>query len=215
MIILECEQGSPEWFQARAGCITASNFAECRKKLKSGVNEGDHTGKAKEYAFRLAIERISGELLSEDKFDTFEMRRGRELEPDARLAHEMKRGIMVDQTGIALTDDRIFGASVDGLIDDDGCSEYKCFIGPSSLMPILLDNDLSSTTDQVQGQMWITGRKWSDFVLYCPALKSIGRDLTIITIERDDDYIEELEADMLEFNTLVGEYQAKLMQKGL
>ena len=82
-------------------------------------------------------------------------------------------------------------------------------------MPILLDNDLSATVDQVQGQMWITGRKWSDFVLYCPALKAIGRDLTIITVQRDDDYIEELEADMLGFNTLVGEYQAKLMEKGL
>ena len=24
MILIECEQGSPEWHQARAGCITAS-----------------------------------------------------------------------------------------------------------------------------------------------------------------------------------------------
>lgn len=213
MIVLECEQGSPEWFQARSGVITASNFEECRKKLKSGANKGQHTSKAKEYAFRLAVERISGELLSEDKFDTFEMRRGRDLEPEARLAHEASRGIMVDQTGIALTDDRIFGASVDGLIDEDGCSEYKCFIGPSSLMPILLDNDLSATRDQVQGQMWITGRKWSDFVLYCPALKAIGRDLTIITVDRNDDYIEELEKDMLEFNELVNQYKEKLITK--
>lgn len=214
MIIIECEQGSPEWFEARAGVITASNFEECRKRLKSGPNKGEHTSAAKQYAFRLAIERISGELLSEDKFDTFEMRRGRELEPAARLAHEMVKGIMVDQTGIALTDDRRFGASVDGLIDEDGCSEYKCFIGPSSLMPILLDNDMNSVKDQVQGQMWITGRKWSDFVLYCPALKSIGRDLTIITVERDDDYIEQLEADLLAFDKLVCEYQEKLMTTG-
>lgn len=252
MIIIECEQGSEEWFKARAGVITASNFEECRKRVGglnlqqrayvdsilsgcsieeamslakyknepkadvvrralNGERVGDFSDKAKEYAFRLAIERISGELLSEDKFDTFEMRRGRQLEPEARLAHEMKKGILVEQTGIALTDDRLFGASVDGLIDDDGSSEYKCFIGPSSLMPILLDEDLSKTKDQVQGQLWITGRKWSDFVLYCPALKSIGKELTIITVERDDDYIEALEADMLAFNDLVESYREKLI----
>lgn len=210
MIIIECEQGSPEWHKARAGIITASMFAECCKRLKSGASKGDFTKAAKEYAFRLAIERISGELLSEDKFDTFEMRRGRELEPEARLKHEQARGFLVDQTGIALTDDGKYGASVDGLIGDDGTSEYKCFIGPSSLMPILLNGDTSSVAEQVQGQLWVTGRKWCDFVLYCPALKSIGRDVIIKRIERDDDYIESLESNLIEFDNLVEEYKQKL-----
>ena len=74
-------------------------------------------------------------------------------------------------------------------------------------MPIILDGDISSCTDQVQGQLWITGRKWSDFVLYCPALKSIDKDLTIITVQRDDDYIAELEKDLHKFNQLVNEYE--------
>lgn len=213
MIIIECEQGSPEWFIERAGCITASNFEECRKRLKSGVNKGDFSAKAKEYAFRLAIERISGELLSEDKFDTFEMRRGRELEPEARLLHEEKIGMLIEHTGIIFTDDRLFGASADGLIGEDGCSEYKCFIGPSSLMPILLDGDISKCKDQVQGQLWISGRKWSDFVLYCPALKCIGKDMTIIRVERDDDYIDAMETDLLQFNDLVEQYRATLSEK--
>lgn len=210
MIIVECDQGSPEWFQARSGVITASNFEECRKRLKSGKNKGDFSSKAREYAFRLAIERISGELLDEDKFDTFEMRRGRELEPEARALHEKKIDMLVLQTGIALTDDNVFGASVDGLIGKDGSSEYKCFIGPKSLMPILLDKDISSCEDQVQGQLWITGRKWSDFVLYCPALKAIGKDLTIIRVNRDEDYIAKLEIELLEFNALVEEYKTTL-----
>jgi hypothetical protein len=212
MIVIECEQGTAEWHEERAGVITASNFEECRKRLKSGANKGDFSQKAKEYAFRLAIERISGKLLSEDKFDTFEMRRGRELEEDARLLHEEKLGVLVEQTGIALTDDRRFGASLDGLIGKDGSSEYKCFIGPSSLMPILLENDVSKSTDQVQGQLWITGKKWSDFVLYCPALKAINKELTIIRVERDDNYIEALESDLLEFDRLVIQYQHKLTE---
>lgn len=210
MIIIDCEQGSKEWFDGRVAVTTASMFSECRKKMKSGANKGQHSAAAKQYAFRLAIERISGERLEEDKFETFEMRRGRELEPEARLAHETKEGILVEQTGLVLTDDHKFGASADGLIGDDGVAEYKCFIGPSSLMPILLDGDMSSCTDQVQGQLWITGRKWSHFVLYCPALKVIGKDLTIIEVERDDDYIEALEADMWEFDRLVTKYEQQL-----
>ena len=251
MRIIECEQGTPDWLAARAGVVTASNFAECRKVLgglndqqkayadaiKSGKNEkdacaiakyktkpkskaidmylagakvGDYTDKAKKYAFRLAVERISGELLNIDQFDTWAMKRGRELEPEARLAHEAQKGILIEQAGLALTDDGVFGASVDGLIDDDGASEYKCFVSPESLMPILLDNDLSAVIDQVQGQLWVTERLWCDFVLYCPALKPINKDLTILTVKRDDNYIEALESDMLEFNKLVNEYENKL-----
>lgn len=210
MIVVNCEQGTQEWFSARCGAITASMFEECRKTLKSGPNKGQPTAAAKQYAFRLAVERISGEMLAEEVFENYAMRRGRELEPEARLAHEEAKGILVDQTGIALTDDRCFGASVDGLIDDDGCAEYKCFLSPEKLMHIYLDKDFSDVMAQVQGQLWVTGRAWSDFVLYCPALKSIGKHLVIETFERDEDFIEELEQDLLKFNDLVEDYKDKL-----
>ena len=210
--IIECDQGSVEWLNARTGAITASMFSECRKRLKSGPNKGDFTSAAKQYAFRLAVERISGQRLEEDKFETFEMRRGRELEPEARLLHEERKGILVEQAGFALTADGKFGASVDGLIDDDGVSEYKCFIAPSSLMPIILDDDISDCIDQVQGGMWITGRKYGHFVLYCPALKSVNKELKIIEVLRNDDYIEELEADLMEFDRLVEEYKNTLQE---
>ena len=62
----------------------------------------------------------------------------------------------------------------------------------------------------MQGQMWVTDRKWCDFVLYCPALEPINKDLTIITVQRDDDYIEEMVAGLIEFDKLVNEYKAKL-----
>jgi len=211
MLVINCVQGSPEWHQARCGVITASNFEEVRKRLKSGPNKGDFSQAAKQYAFKLAIERISGELLQEDKFETFEMRRGRELEPEARYAHEQKIGVMVEQTGIVKTDDNLFGASVDGFINDDGCAEYKCFIAPSSLMPIILDDDISDCIDQIQGQLWITGRKWADFCLYCPALKVIGKDLKVFRVYRDDEYIAAMESDLLEFNNLVESTKNKLM----
>ena len=210
MISIDCIQGTPEWHLARSGLITASNFKLCTTFLKSGKNKGEVSKAAKEYAFRIAVERISGQPLDDSFYETYAMRRGRELEEEARLKHEEKKGILVDQSGIILTDDRKFGASVDGFIDLDGSSEYKCFIGPSSLMPILLDGNLEDIEAQMQGQMWVTDRKWCDFVLYCPALEPINKDLTIITVQRDDDYIEEMEAGLIEFDKLVNEYKAKL-----
>jgi hypothetical protein len=210
MLVINCVQGSEEWHKARCACITASNFAEVRKRLKSGPNKGDFSQAAKQYAFKIAIERISGELLQEDKFETFEMRRGRELEPEARYAHEQKIGVMVEQTGIVKTDDGLFGASVDGFVNEVGCAEYKCFISPSSLMPIILEDDIADCKDQIQGQLWITGRKWCDFCLYCPALKLIGKDLKVFRVYRDEEYITELESDLLAFNELVNQYKSKL-----
>ena len=210
MLISYNDQNSKEWLDDRSGHITASMFGECRKRLKSGHNKGDFSQKAKEYAFRLAIERISGHCLNEDKFETWEMLRGRELEPQARLLHEERKGILVLQVGFVGTDDGKFGASVDGFIDDDGISEYKCFISPSTLMPILLDGDISGCMDQVQGGLWITDRKWAHFVLYCPALEEIDRHITIIEVRRDDNYINGLEGDLWDFNKLVEDYEHKL-----
>lgn len=210
MIVINCDQGSPEWYESRVGRVTASMFVEARKRLKSGPNKGDFTAAGKQYAFRLACERISGQALDEDQFETWAMKRGHELEPEARLAHELQKEILVEQAGFILDDEGIFGVSVDGLIGDDGISEYKCFISPVKLMPILLEDDLSDVMDQIQGGLWITGRKWAHFVLYCPALASIGKDLTIIEVERDETYIRELQSDLLEFNGLVESYIEKL-----
>lgn len=206
MIVINCVQGDEIWHASRAGVTTASNFADCCEMLKNG----SFSKKAQQYAFKLAIERISGKLLQEDKFETWEMRRGREEEPNARFAHEQKIGVMVEQTGIVLTDDRLFGASVDGFINEDGCAEYKCFVSPTSLMPILLDGDISDCVYQIQGQLWITGRSYCDFCLYCPALDAIGKKLTVFRVERDDNFIEKMEVKLLKFNQLVNEYEAKL-----
>lgn len=210
VVHISCTQGSEDWFQNRCGAITASMFNTARTKLKSGANKGDYSKAAHDYAFKLAVERISGQLLDDPQFDPWQARRGRELEPTARLAYEERKGVLVEQTGLALTEDRLFGASVDGLVDDDGSVEIKCFLAPSKLKDIILDGDIGDCIDQVQGGLYITGRLWCDFVLYCPALKCVNKDLEIIRIERDDDFIAELESDLLEFNGLVEMYKGKL-----
>lgn len=212
MIIVNCNQGSPEWHAARAGVITASMFEAARGKLKSGASKGQPTSAALDYAFKLAVERISGTPL-DGGFETWQMRRGHELEPDARMEHEIQTGLIVTQVGLVKTDDGVFGASADGFIGDDGGSEYKCFLAPEKLRSFHIDNDASGIMDQVQGCMWITGRKWWHIGMYCPALISVGRQLWWQEFKRDDDYIEELEADLWQFKLLVDDYEKKLRSK--
>lgn len=214
MILIECAPGSEEWLSARAGAITASMFRVARERLKSGPNKGDFTQAAKKYAFGLAIERISGEPLNEG-FETWQMKRGHELEPMARARHEEEAGVLVETAGFITSDDGWFGASADGLIGFDGGAEYKCLVSPDSLMPVLLDNDISEYIDQIQGCMWITGRKWWHYGLYCPALAAIRLDLYWQHIKRDDEYIETMEQELIEFRALVMKYESTLRRKGM
>lgn len=211
MVIFNCKQGSAEWKAARAGVITASNFKLARSFLKSGPNKGDYTEAAKDYAFRLAIERISGEPLDEG-FETWQMRRGHELEPLARMAHEAKTGQLVEEVGFVTTDDGLFGVSADGFIGDGGGAEYKCFVAPEKLRSILIAGDISDVIDQCDGGMWLTGRKWWEFCLYCPALPE-HRQLTIHRIERDDNRIDSLENDLMKFAALVAEFETELRKE--
>ncbi|MDZ7922720.1 MAG: YqaJ viral recombinase family protein [Marinagarivorans sp.] len=208
-----CQQGTEDWFNARVGVITASMASECRKVLVSGPNKGGYSQKAKDYAFKLAYERIACEPLDDHEFSPWQAKRGQLLEGDARSAYEAKNGVMVIETGFALSSDRIFGASVDGLVGDDGNIEIKCFLSPSKLAPILFENDIGDCSDQVQMGMWITGRKWCDFVLYCPALKSIDRDLTVIRVKRDDEEIQKISEDLLKFNSFVQSIENQLRNK--
>ena len=214
MIIYDHPQGSAEWLASRAGVITASKFAEARKRLKSGPKKGGFTEAAEDYAFRVAVERISGAPLDEG-FSTWAMKRGNELEPEARAWVEVKLGIFVDVAGFVTTDDEKFGASADGFIDKDGGLEIKCLVDPGRIRNVILSDDISEFMDQIQGGMWITGRKWWQFALFCPALEKIGLQIYTKRVERDDNYINEMELDLLEFERVVSKYEQTLRDRGM
>lgn len=186
--------------------------SETVKRALAGLSVGEPSDAALNYAFRVAIERISGAPLDEG-FETWQMRRGHDLEPAARLAHETSAGVFVERAGFVTTDDGLFGASADGLIGTDGGSEYKCLVAPDGIREVILNGDITPFIDQIQGCMWITGRKYWHFALYCPALESVGKELFWKRVERDDDYIESLEADLLQFAALVTQYENMLRQK--
>lgn len=200
---------------SQANAMAAAGYkskprASAIDRALAGERVADFSDAAKNYAFRLAIERISGVPLDEG-YETWAMERGHELEPRARAKHEDLVDDMVREVGFVTDDSGWFGGSADGfrMSNENGC-EYKCFISPEKLRPILLDGDTSTVIDQCQGGMWLTGAKAWEFGLYCPALEPVGRDFTLIVIERDDAYIEAMEADLLAFRALVMQYEAQL-----
>jgi len=218
MIIVKCEQGTEEWFQSRCGSISASHFKDARSKMKQnrgGKKVGDWTMAAEHYAYKIAVERIIGEPLLSDTFTAYATERGKALEPQARALHALKIGHPIQEIGLAKTDDERFSASPDGLIGDDGGSEYKSLYAPSSLVPIFFNNDISEFEDQVQGGMWICDREWWDFVVYCPQLKMIGLEFNRKRVYRDQQYINALENDLEDFDVLVEQTKARLIQLGI
>ncbi|MEF3068006.1 lambda exonuclease family protein [Pandoraea apista] len=204
--------GSSSAEAAKAAGYKAIPRSDIITRALSGEPVGDFSDVAKDYAFRIAVERIGGVPL-DDGFENWAMRRGHELEPEARRRHEAKTGVLVEQVGFVTTDDGLFGASADGFIEEDGGAEYKCFVAPDRLRSIILAGDISEVIDQCDGGMWITGRKFWDFCLYCPALEPCGRDLTVIRIERDEGRIEALERDLLAFARMADEFEAALRQQ--
>lgn len=200
LIIHTAEQGTPEWLQARKGVITGSRFKDCRDRLKSGAP----SKKCLDYAMDVAREREGGEPMQ--VFVNGAMRLGTEQEPYARAVYERKTGHIVDEAGFITTPDRLFGVSVDGLVGDDGIIEIKTMVSSDTLFTAFVNGDIAAYVDQCNGAMWLLGRKWVDLVLW---VHDLGR-MKIIRIDRDDNQIESLEADLMEFERTVTKYQHEL-----
>lgn len=205
MILVQCKQGDPDWHAARVAVTTASRAKDACDKLKSG----QPSQKAVAYAAEIAMESVAGVTCS-DVFVNFAMRRGSELEPHARIAYEAATGNLVDESGIYLTDDRVFGYSSDGAVNDDGLIEIKCPLSALTVISMWRSGDLSEYVHQIQMGMWLTGRKWLDFVMFDPRLAPVGKSLFVKRVQRDEAFIEAMESDLMKFVGLVREFEGVL-----
>lgn len=208
MIFINCEQGSEEWHKARCGVITASKFRDAVEKTA----KGKPTAKSELYAAQVAIERISG-MPCDETFNSWQMKRGNELEPKARMEYEAMTGNLASESGVVLTDDRLFGYSTDGELNEDGVIEIKCLASAIAVLGMWRDRDLSEYMHQIQGGLWITGRKYCDFVMYAPQLESVGKQLFKMRVERNEEFIDEMVEQLLAFAKVVDSNEAILRMK--
>jgi putative phage-type endonuclease len=181
-------QGEEAWFAIKLGKVSASVFSNA---IAGGA------GKTRTTLMRkLIAERMTNE--PQESFSNSSMDRGIEVEPEARKYYEMVNDCIVKEVGFVELNEDI-GVSPDGLVGEDGLLEIKC---PNSANHIgyILDNKLPSTYKaQVQGQLWVTGRKWCDFVSYDPRVSK--RPYWAIRVNRDEKYIAELDVKINIFIT--------------
>lgn len=190
--IIDCEQGTPEWYAARAGIPTASEFHTVMAK---GKTKGSSSVTRRKYMLQLVGERLTGEPMV--GFVNDHMERGKAMEAEARDLYAMIRGVQPERVGFMRRGRA--GASPDSLVESAGMLEIKTKL-PHLQIELLLDGDLPSEhRAQVQGQLWISGREWVDFMSYWPGLppfiKRVYRDETYIaTIKMEvEDFLAEMD----------------------
>lgn len=183
------EQGSQEWLALRAGKVTASKAADVMSAIT--------TAGYRNYLADLVVERLTGNKT--ESFTNASMQWGVDQEPLARAEYEVKTGNFVDQ--IAFVDHPTivnFGCSPDGLVGDDGLIEIKCPNTATHIDYVMQDKVPTKYIPQIQCQLAVTGRKWCDFVSFDPRLPD-GLQILIVRLDRDDEYIEKLEARVVKF----------------
>lgn len=174
------EQGTREWKQERAGHATASRFFDVLgAKLPRQA-----------YIDQLACERLTGEPKPEAF--SHSMQWGHECEPAAKALYQLLTGEIVQRCGfIRHPDVPWVGASPDGLVGLDGGVEVKCPYNSEIHLRTWLIGMPPEHMPQVQGEMWVTGRQWIDFLSFDPRQPKHLR-LYVQRIARNEQYIRDL-----------------------
>jgi len=187
VILLEAEQGTQEWLDARLGIPTASNFSRvCTPKTMKRSSSQDG------YLDELLAEWMIGASLDSDITDL--MLRGTELEGDARRLYQFQRDVDVQQVGLCLTDDRRVGASPDALVGEDGGLELKSPTAKVQAHYLRTGTVADTYKCQVQGCLWVCEREWWDVLAFHPEMPH-----SLIRVERDDEFIAVLSEYVMEF----------------
>jgi hypothetical protein len=189
MKIIDCEQGSADWFRARLGIPTASAFDQIVTPVTGKLSKS-----ADRYAYRLIAERLLNTPLDTMEGQTW-MERGKELEPAAVSQYEFVEDVETVPVGFITTDDGLIGASPDRLIKGAPRGlEIKC-PSPQVHLGYLLDGHTDAYRPQVQGQLYVAELERVDFYSYHPRMPAC-----LISTTRDEEYIAKLRDALAQFN---------------
>lgn len=197
MKIINCEQGTEEWFSSRLGVPSASNLDKILN------TKGSNSKQYLKYMYQLVGESVTNTIESSYKTDA--MQRGNDLESEARSLYEILTGNVIDQVGFCLNEDPLFGCSPDGLIGEDGGLEIKCPLISTHIDYLIGGEVPREYYAQVQGNLFVTGRKWWDFMSYSPNLKPL-----IVRVFPDKEYHELIKENLIEFNNKIKEIKEKI-----
>lgn len=196
------EQGSPEWFAAKCGKVSASHIGEVMARTKKGLGAA-----RRHYLDKLVAERITGRPSIQKSVASLDRRL--EMEPDARVAYEFYSDNEVTEVGfIEHPTIPNAGASPDGLVAADGGLELKCLDTAQHIEVLttgIIDPDYLKQCDF---GMACTGREWWDFASFDPLMPEEMK-LYVQRIPRDEGRIAEIETAVIQF---LSEVDAKVEQ---
>lgn len=196
------EQGTPEWFAARLGNVTASRVADVIAKTKSG-----YSASRDNYMAQLICERMTGTVA--ESYTNAAMQWGTETEPLARAEYESYADVLVDQVGyVPHPTIESAGASPDGLVGLFGLLEIKCPNTATHIDTLLSETVPTKYFTQMQWQMACTNRAWCDFVSFDPRLPN-GLKMFVKRVEFDTEYAAMLEEEVTKF---LAELDAKIFK---
>lgn len=178
-------QNTTEWREARAGKITASRMADV---LAFGKRDGKPLKARMDYIGDILGEILTGEPKAQVRAAALDW--GHDVEAAARAAYEAETGEIVVQAGFVIHPSIPYiGCSPDGLIGEDGMHQIKCPANAAVHIDTLTDGMPDEHIPQIQAELFVTGRAWSDFVSFDPRMPAHLR-LYRQRIPRDEAYIK-------------------------
>lgn len=163
-------QGSEDWLRLRLGKLTASNFEKVITPSKWEPTKGQTR---RTHAIYLLTELILDMPLS--GVTTASMNHGTAYEENARAAYEMLAGETVEPCGFCTNDEMTYGASPDAFVGSDGLLEIKAPFKPDVHVEYMMrpESLVEEYFVQVQGQLFVTQRKWTDLISYVGILPMV------------------------------------------
>lgn len=175
-IFKDLEQGTEQWKELRRGKFTASTMS----KLFMGKTTQGYT----DAIYKMAMERMTGKLT--EGYSNAAMQRGVEMEPMARQAYEVEKEVLVEECGFIEVDEWL-GCSPDGLVGDDGMIQIKCPAFNTHIGYIVENKVPKDYYVQMQAELYVSGRKWNDFVSFHPELPML-----ILRVEPDKEMFKKI-----------------------
>lgn len=190
--VVDCVQGSPEWFACRAGIPTASEFATIMAKGKGNTPSVTR----RKYMMRLLGEIITGK--AEETYTNQHMERGKAMEDEARVAYAFIHEVEPQRIGFvrnaSLIKGAILGYSPDSFVPPRGGVEIKTKLASIQLEVLIAEEVPTEHVPQLQGGLWVAELDWIDFVSYWPGLPPF-----IKRVYRDDPYIANMKIAVEDF----------------
>ena len=210
MIHLAIDQGSAEWYEARAGIPTASAV----HRLLTPAKQVYSIAGANSYRCELLAEWLLGD--PNDGPDSYLSKwtdRGSALEGDATFWYQGVTDAQLHAGGFCLRNDRQFGGSPDALIRDEqgrisGGLEVKC-PKASECIAHLIGERPHAHLAQCQAAIYLCEVDWWDLLVFNPELPE-----SLVRVERDDKYIAKLDAALARFGEFLDHGKTELTRRG-